>query len=110
MRPISGYCQVASVSAGAESAWPESARVPESLSVWQHREGFMRLASTSGRAVVLVTDDSGYDVELASGGEFGPGIQALYDRWDSFRHWSAGLDGAAQDRVAVRRDQLGPPA
>jgi 2,4-diketo-3-deoxy-L-fuconate hydrolase len=70
----------------------------------------MRLASTSGRAVVLVTDDSGYDVELASGGEFGPGIQALYDRWDSFRHWSAGLDGAAQDRVAVRRDQLGPPA
>ena len=70
----------------------------------------MRLASASGRAVVLTADKRGYDVQAASRGEFGPGIQSLYDSWDSFRQWSADLDDGAQDHIAVQHDQLGPPA
>ena len=70
----------------------------------------MRLASAGGRAVVLTTEDRGYDVHAASEGEFGPGIQHLYDRWDSFRDWSDGLDLAGVELTTIGRELLGPPA
>jgi 2-keto-4-pentenoate hydratase/2-oxohepta-3-ene-1,7-dioic acid hydratase in catechol pathway len=56
----------------------------------------------------MTTPDSGYDVATASGGEFGPGIDELYGRWESFRNWASGA--GPQESVAVRRDQLGSPS
>lgn len=70
----------------------------------------MRLASVSGRAVVLTSEDHGYDVQAASHGEFGPGIQDLYDGWDRFRRWSLGAIPAGEEQVPVGRHELGPPA
>jgi 2,4-diketo-3-deoxy-L-fuconate hydrolase len=48
----------------------------------------MRLANVSGRATLLTTGGV-IDVAEASGGRFGPGIQALYAEWDAFRAWAA---------------------
>ena len=48
----------------------------------------MKLANLAGRAVI-VTDAGAVDVERASGGAFGPDVQALYDRWPDLRAWAA---------------------
>ena len=50
----------------------------------------MKLAHHEGRAV-LVLDDGIADVERASDGRFGPDVMALYDDWDAFVEFAAGV-------------------
>jgi 2,4-didehydro-3-deoxy-L-rhamnonate hydrolase len=72
----------------------------------------MRLANLDGRATLLVADDRGIDVARASGGRFGPDVQALYDEWEAFRAFAAGLpdDAATADVVVgVEEPRLGSP-
>lgn len=55
----------------------------------------MRIANVDGRLAVAA-GDSWIDVEQASGGTFSSDPQAIYDRWDEFTAWAAGVsDGAA---------------
>src|SRR3954449_5183263 len=61
-------------------------------------ERAMKLANLGGRATI-VTVTGGVDVEAASNGRFGPDVQALYDDWDAFRAFVAGLDGANAEIV-----------
>jgi 2,4-didehydro-3-deoxy-L-rhamnonate hydrolase len=71
----------------------------------------MKLANVDGRATIISAADStharGIDVATASGGQFGPDVQPLFDDWTSFHDFAAALDTAA----AVPIDQLllGPP-
>jgi 2-keto-4-pentenoate hydratase/2-oxohepta-3-ene-1,7-dioic acid hydratase in catechol pathway len=71
----------------------------------------MRLANFAGRATLLVADDRGIDVAKASGGLFGPDVQAIYDEWDEFRAFAAGLDQTSHQVVEVGVDdvRLGSP-
>jgi len=48
----------------------------------------MRYANLSGRLVLIGPGDVALDVEHASGGEFGPEPQAIYERWDAFLSWA----------------------
>ncbi|MFG3133284.1 fumarylacetoacetate hydrolase family protein [Streptomyces tendae] len=48
----------------------------------------MRIANLSGR-LVLIVDGLAVDVEKASGGRFTADPQAVYERWEEFRHWAA---------------------
>ncbi|NLG22601.1 MAG: fumarylacetoacetate hydrolase family protein [Actinomycetales bacterium] len=66
----------------------------------------MRVGNLEGRAV-LVDGDRALDVERASGGQFGPNPQGVFDRWDQFRGWAAGQDPSAGEPFEVER--LGPP-
>ncbi|MFB9651653.1 fumarylacetoacetate hydrolase family protein [Pseudarthrobacter oxydans] len=69
----------------------------------------MRIANVNNRAVVLVSDDRGVDVEAASGGRFGPDLAGVYERWDEFRTWAASLGQTAAD-VRFDRSWLGSPS
>lgn len=51
----------------------------------------MRIGSIAGR-LVLFTEHGASDVADCSGGRFGPDPQLVYDRWDEFSSWVAGLD------------------
>ncbi|MTD55234.1 fumarylacetoacetate hydrolase family protein [Amycolatopsis pithecellobii] len=42
----------------------------------------MRFANVSGRLSLLTARDEVVDIERATGGRFGPDIQAAYERWD----------------------------
>src|SRR6187401_3192275 len=53
----------------------------------------MRLGNLGGRAVVL-TGAGAVDVAKASGGRFGPDVQALYEEWADVRAFGAGIDAA----------------
>lgn len=69
----------------------------------------MRIANLSGRLVLVTGDGRGaVDVERATGGRFGPGPQAVYDRWDEFTAWGAAADLSAA--VPFRFSDLGAPA
>jgi len=72
----------------------------------------MKLANLNGRAT-LVRDHGGIDVADASDGRFGPHVQGLYDDWEAFRSFAAGLapDAAAPVDVdsAVGTTALGSP-
>jgi 2,4-diketo-3-deoxy-L-fuconate hydrolase len=50
----------------------------------------MKLANLSERAA-LVTDHGAIDVAKASDGRFGPDIHSLYDDWQAFRDFAAGV-------------------
>ncbi|MEW1819323.1 fumarylacetoacetate hydrolase family protein [Arthrobacter sp. NPDC080031] len=54
----------------------------------------MRIANLKGRAQI-VADGQVFDLEGASGGQFGPDLQAVYGAWGEVRSWaaSAQLDG-----------------
>jgi 2-keto-4-pentenoate hydratase/2-oxohepta-3-ene-1,7-dioic acid hydratase in catechol pathway len=69
----------------------------------------VRIANVENRAVVLVSDDRGVDVEAASGGRFGPDLGLVYSRWEEFVAWAESLSGAAGD-VVVERALLGSPS
>lgn len=69
----------------------------------------MRIANVDGRAVVLISDDRGVDVEAASRGKFGPDLSSIYSRWEEFTAWASTLTGAAVD-VVVDRAFLGSPS
>ncbi|MGN8027221.1 fumarylacetoacetate hydrolase family protein [Microbacterium sp. 22242] len=65
----------------------------------------MRLANLDGRAVILTTDTTAFDVADASEGRFGPDIQGIYDDWDDFTAW-AGTASSAE--IALEQGRLGP--
>jgi 2-keto-4-pentenoate hydratase/2-oxohepta-3-ene-1,7-dioic acid hydratase in catechol pathway len=72
----------------------------------------MKLANIEGRAAVEVTG-GWVDVHGASGGRFGPDVQALYDEWDDLRAWAQALDPAAAaglDPAPLDEARLGAPA
>jgi 2-keto-4-pentenoate hydratase/2-oxohepta-3-ene-1,7-dioic acid hydratase in catechol pathway len=67
----------------------------------------VRIGNLDGR-LVIVTGAGAVDVESASGGRFGPGPQAVYDRWAEFAAWAASAgDAPAQPFEQAR---LGGPA
>ena len=67
----------------------------------------MRVGNLDGR-LVIIRDAGAVDVESASGGRFGPGPQAAFDRWADFAAWAAHAgDEAAQP---FEPDRLGPPS
>jgi len=68
----------------------------------------MRLANLDGRAVVLTSDESGFDVHTASGGAFGPGLSEIYADWAAFTAWAA--TATASGDVAIDRSRLGSPS
>ena len=56
----------------------------------------MRVCNVGGRLVLGVGDPvegRALDVARASGGRFGPDVQAVYAVWDEFREWAAGAAG-----------------
>lgn len=65
----------------------------------------MKLAHHHGRAA-LVFDDGVTDVESASGGRFGPDVMALYDEWDAFTEFAAGVSSSTG---ALDQQALGNP-
>lgn len=67
----------------------------------------MRLADHDGRATLLV-EGGGIDVATASGGRFGPDIQALYDEWPAFVAFAGGLAGS-EPTAAVDEARFGNP-
>jgi 2-keto-4-pentenoate hydratase/2-oxohepta-3-ene-1,7-dioic acid hydratase in catechol pathway len=67
----------------------------------------MRIANLSGRLVLISADDAAIDVERASGGQFGPDPQAVYDEWDAFTSWARGADLSGATPFAM--EDLGPP-
>ncbi|HEX6238902.1 MAG TPA: fumarylacetoacetate hydrolase family protein [Acidimicrobiales bacterium] len=66
----------------------------------------MKLANLDGRATVI-TDAGAIDLERATGGSLGPGVQELYERWTDVRDAAADLD----DRGVTAYDpaRLGSP-
>ena len=66
----------------------------------------MKLAHYNGRAA-LVVDDGIADVERASGGRFGPDVMAVYDDWDAFVEFAAGVSTPTEP---LDRQGLGNPA
>ena len=69
----------------------------------------MRIANLAGRLVLGTPDGTAaLDVEQASQGRFGPGPQAVYDRWAEFTAWAAGADLTAATAFAPA--DLGAPA
>ncbi|MET3175848.1 UNVERIFIED_ORG: 2-keto-4-pentenoate hydratase/2-oxohepta-3-ene-1,7-dioic acid hydratase in catechol pathway [Arthrobacter sp. UYCu721] len=69
----------------------------------------MRIANVGNRAVVLVSDDRGFDVQEVSGGRFGPDLASVYTQWEEFTAWAGTLTDAGGD-VAVDRSRLGSPS
>jgi 2,4-diketo-3-deoxy-L-fuconate hydrolase len=87
----------------------------------------MKLANHAERAVIVTGDATGpeiaaagtaaVDVEKASGGRFGPDMPSVYDAWDAFGTWAAGLaagratePAVAAASVTLDPAQLGPPS
>ena len=67
----------------------------------------MRIGNLDGR-LVIVTGARAVDVESASGGRFGPGPQAVYDRWAEFAAWAPSAGDAPGQPFEQAR--LGGPA
>jgi 2,4-diketo-3-deoxy-L-fuconate hydrolase len=71
----------------------------------------MRIANVGGRAKLVVGDQEAADVAELSGGEFGPGLGALYDEWERFRSWAAGLNTEKVSAMQPFSPSLaGPPS
>jgi 2-keto-4-pentenoate hydratase/2-oxohepta-3-ene-1,7-dioic acid hydratase in catechol pathway len=68
----------------------------------------VRLANISGRAALVVGEGRAVDVERASGGRFGPDLQALYAVWPAFEDWARGL--VPGEGEPFERSDLGPPS
>lgn len=69
----------------------------------------MRLANLAGRLTLVLDDGLGADVERLSAGAFGADPQAVFDRWDAFLEWGAGLERADVVGEAFDPAALGPP-
>lgn len=69
----------------------------------------MRIANIDGRLALAV--QSGYiDVADASGGDFGPDPQAVYENWEEFAKWARAVDTSASEVKVVSDDAvLGAP-
>ncbi|MGW7529027.1 fumarylacetoacetate hydrolase family protein [Streptomyces sp. NPDC054783] len=66
----------------------------------------MRTANLHGR-LALVFDDRAVDVEEASDGRFAADPQAVFERWDEFRNWAAGV--SQTEGRPVDQSAYGPP-
>ena len=55
----------------------------------------MRIAQHAER-LVLVVDGRILDVDAASGGQFGPDPQAVFEHWDRFQEWASTVSGATE--------------
>jgi len=71
----------------------------------------MRLANLRGRATLVMPgdDDRGVDIEEASGGQFRPDVQGLYEEWDAFRSFLAELDLSTLATTALDEGDLQAP-
>jgi len=49
----------------------------------------MRISNQDGRAVIVGINNEAVDVELASGGRFGPDTSAILEHWSDFVAWAA---------------------
>lgn len=67
----------------------------------------MRLANLSGRAVIMTSDDAGFDVHTASDGRFGPDLAQIYARWQDFTAWAVKAEGSS---VPIEMAKLGSPS
>ena len=65
----------------------------------------MRIAQHAER-LVLVVDGGILDVDAASGGQFGPDPQAVFEHWDEFQAWASTVSGPTQP---LDPEALGPP-
>lgn len=66
----------------------------------------MRLANLDGRAVVVV-EAGAVDVGRASDGRFGPNLRSVYDDWEAFVAFAAGLEASTGE--SFDDSLLGPP-
>jgi 2-keto-4-pentenoate hydratase/2-oxohepta-3-ene-1,7-dioic acid hydratase in catechol pathway len=67
----------------------------------------VRIGNLDGRLAIL-NGIRAIDAERASGGQFGPDPQAVYDRWPEFVAWAAGADQALAEPYEA--GLLGAPA
>lgn len=67
----------------------------------------MRFANRDGRALVLVDETAGWDLEQASGGRFSSDPMEMWARHDEIRTWVAGLDASTAE--PVRAEELSAP-
>jgi 2-keto-4-pentenoate hydratase/2-oxohepta-3-ene-1,7-dioic acid hydratase in catechol pathway len=68
----------------------------------------MRVANLEGR-LSLVSGARVIDVHGASGGQFGPDTQAVYERWDEFVEWAGALDAGPQHTETLVESALENP-
>ena len=66
----------------------------------------MRLLNNAGR-LALEVPGGAIDVALASRGQFGPDVQAVYQRWDEFRELVAS-EAADAEVKGLDESRLGP--
>jgi len=59
----------------------------------------MKLGNVGGRAA-LVHGSAALDVAAASDGRFGPGLAAVYEVWDEFVRWAAGVEVTGGREIA----------
>lgn len=69
----------------------------------------MRIANHNNRAVLLISEEAGIDVQAASAGRFGPDLSSLYNDWEAFTAWAQNLPGTDAD-VVIDRSLLGSPS
>jgi 2-keto-4-pentenoate hydratase/2-oxohepta-3-ene-1,7-dioic acid hydratase in catechol pathway len=69
----------------------------------------LRIANHDNRAVLLISDEAGLDVQAASAGRFGPDVASLYGQWEDFTAWASAL-GSVNADVAIDRSRLGSPS
>ena len=67
----------------------------------------MKVANLGGR-LTIVTDGGAVDVEHASNFKFDADPQAIYDRFDEFRHWAAQTDLTGYERAYSPRHLRAP--
>jgi 2-keto-4-pentenoate hydratase/2-oxohepta-3-ene-1,7-dioic acid hydratase in catechol pathway len=73
----------------------------------------MRMANVAGRAKLLLDDRTALDVAAASDGRFGPEPAQVYENWDDFRAWAAGVAGtgaAGTSAESFDPASAGPPS
>jgi len=75
----------------------------------------MRILNLDGRIGLAIGGDVGVpenaiDVAPASGGWFGPDVQAAFEQWDEFVAWARGLDVAGAPTLPVDLAVLGSPS
>lgn len=67
----------------------------------------MRFANRDSRALVLLDEESGWDLEEASAGRFAADPMQMFPRFEQIRSWAGTLDPATATPVTV--EDLGPP-
>jgi 2-keto-4-pentenoate hydratase/2-oxohepta-3-ene-1,7-dioic acid hydratase in catechol pathway len=65
----------------------------------------VRIANVGGRAKLV--SDGAVDVAEASGGRFGPSLSSVYEEWDAFLKFAAGVGGGSE---AFDPETAGPPS